>query len=130
VPINRDTVLKTAEKLLRAGRLVRDLYVRGGSVDRAAVQYVRFGDNLFDEGFLPNAAALYKKALKVHDHQHTHGGNVVESAAALHAAAHVLAIAMELEAHAADLSHGLRMPVQRFAQGRRAAPSGPSGEPR
>jgi len=95
VSINRDTVLKTAEKLLRVGKLdeaieqyvrlvdqhpqdwnaintLGDLYVRAGNADRAVAQYVRIADNLFDEGFLPKAAALYKKALKAcGDHDHT-----------------------------------------------------------
>ncbi len=43
-----------------------DLYVRAGDTDRAVAQFTRIADHLFDEGFLPKAAALYKKALKVH----------------------------------------------------------------
>ena len=95
MPIDRESVLRTAERLLRQGRLegaiaeyvrltddqprdwnsintLGDLYVRAGNHERAVAQFVRIGDHLFDEGFLPKAAALYKKALKVkHDHEHT-----------------------------------------------------------
>lgn len=87
--IDRDAALKTAEKLLRQGKLdgaieeyvrlvedqprdwnsinaLGDLYVRAGDTDRAVAQFTRIADHLFEEGFLPKAAALYKKALKVH----------------------------------------------------------------
>jgi tetratricopeptide (TPR) repeat protein len=95
VPVDREAVLRSAERLLRQGRLdgaiaeyvrltddqprdwnsinsLGDLYVRAGDTGRAVSQFVRIGDHLFDEGFLPKAAALYKKALKVkNDHEHT-----------------------------------------------------------
>ena len=95
MPIDRETTLRTAERLLRQGRLegaiaeyvrltddqprdwnsinaLGDLYVRAGNHERAVAQFVRIADHLFDDGFLPKAAALYKKALKVkHDHEHT-----------------------------------------------------------
>lgn len=95
MPIDRDTTLKTAEKLLRQGKLdgaiaeyvrlveeqprdwnavnaLGDLYVRAGDAGRAVAQFTRVADHLFTEGFLPRAAALYKKALKVHgDHEPT-----------------------------------------------------------
>jgi tetratricopeptide (TPR) repeat protein len=95
MPIDREAVLRTAERLLRQGKLdgaiaeyirltddqprdwnsintLGDLYVRAGRIDRAVAQFVRIADHLFDEGFLPKAAALYKKALKVkQDHEHT-----------------------------------------------------------
>jgi tetratricopeptide (TPR) repeat protein len=95
VPIDRDAALRTAERLLRQGKLdgaidqyvrlvedqprdwnsintLGDLYVRAGNTDRAVAQYVRIADHLFAEGFLPKASALYKKALKVrNDHEHT-----------------------------------------------------------
>ncbi len=95
MPIDRETTLRTAERLLRQGRLdgaiaeyvrltddqprdwnsintLGDLYVRAGNHERAVAQFVRIADHLFDEGFLPKAAALYKKALKVKpDHEHT-----------------------------------------------------------
>jgi tetratricopeptide (TPR) repeat protein len=95
VAVDRDATLKKAEKLLRQGKLdgaieeyvrlvedqptdwnsinaLGDLYVRGGDADRAVAQFTRVADHLFDEGFLPRAAALYKKALKVKgDHEHT-----------------------------------------------------------
>jgi tetratricopeptide (TPR) repeat protein len=95
VPIDRDATLKQAEKLLRQGKLdgaiaeyvrlvheqprdwtsinaLGDLYVRAGSVGEAVAQFSRIADHMFAEGFLPRAAALYKKALKVApDHEHT-----------------------------------------------------------
>jgi tetratricopeptide (TPR) repeat protein len=95
MPIDRDAVLRTAERLLRQGKLdaaiaeyvrltedqprdwnsintLGDLYVRAGNIDRAVAQFLRIADHLFAEGFLPKAAALYKKALKVkQDHEHT-----------------------------------------------------------
>lgn len=95
VPIDRDAALKTAERLLRQGKLdgaieqyvrlveeqprdwnsintLGDLYVRAGNSERAVTQYARVADHLFEEGFLPKAAALYKKVLKVRsDHEHT-----------------------------------------------------------
>jgi len=95
VPIDRDAALKTAERLLRQGKLdgaieqyvrlveeqprdwnsintLGDLYVRAGDTERAVIQYSRIADHLFEEGFFPKAAALYKKVLKVRsDHEHT-----------------------------------------------------------
>lgn len=95
MPIDRDAALRTAERLLRQGKLdgaieqyvrlvedqprdwnainaLGDLYVRAGDMDRAVAQYVRIGDFLYSEGFLPKAVALYKKALKVRpEHEHT-----------------------------------------------------------
>jgi tetratricopeptide (TPR) repeat protein len=95
VPIDREAALRTAERLLRQGKLdgaieqyvrlvedqprdwnsintLGDLYVRAGNTERAVAQYVRIADHLFAEGFLPKASALYKKALKVrNDHEHT-----------------------------------------------------------
>jgi len=95
VPIDRDAALKTAERLLRQGKLdgaieqyvrlveeqprdwnsintLGDLYVRAGDTERAVTQYSRIADHLFAEGFFPKAAALYKKVLKVRsDHEHT-----------------------------------------------------------
>lgn len=95
MPIDREAALKKAEKFLRQGRLdgaieeyarlvadqprdwnainaLGDLYVRAGDLDRAVVQFTRVADYLFGEGFLPKAAALYKKALKVQGHhEHT-----------------------------------------------------------
>lgn len=91
----RDAVLKQAEKLIRQGKLdgaieeyvrlveeqprdwasinaLGDLYARVGAVDRAVAQFTRIADHLFSEGFLPKAAALYKKALKTKgDDEHT-----------------------------------------------------------
>lgn len=48
-----------------------DLYVEAGQPDNAVEQFRRVGDHLYDEGFLPRAAAVYKKILKVRgDHDH------------------------------------------------------------
>jgi tetratricopeptide (TPR) repeat protein len=87
LPVDRDSTLKNAEKLLRMGRLdgaieeyvrlvedqprdwnsinaLGDLYVRAGQVDKAVVQFTKIADHLFADGVLAKAAALYKKALK------------------------------------------------------------------
>jgi len=88
VATDRDTALRKAEKLLRQGRLdlaiaeyvrvveeqpldlttanaLGDLYVRAGQTEQAVRQYARIAAHLDREGFLPKAAALYKKILKV-----------------------------------------------------------------
>ncbi len=94
MPIDRESTLRQAEKLHREGKLdlaiaeyvrlveeqprdwnsinaLGDLYLRAGNVDRAVVQFVQIADHLFGEGFLPKAAAVYKKALKAKpDHEH------------------------------------------------------------
>ena len=95
MPIDRDAALKQAEKLLRQGKLegaiaeyvrlvqdqprdwnsinaLGDLYVRAGQTDRAVAQFIQIADFMFAEGFVPKAAALYKKALKIKpEHEHT-----------------------------------------------------------
>lgn len=86
--IDRAAVLRNAEKLLRQGKLdaalaeylrvveeqpgdwntantLGDLYLRAGQTDRAVQQFVRIADSLSADGFLPKAAALYKKILKI-----------------------------------------------------------------
>jgi len=94
VPIDRDVILKQADKLLRQGKLeaaigeyvrlldeqphdwnsinaLGDLYVRAGKPDKAVEQYLRIADHQFSEGFYPKSAALYKKALKLQpEHEH------------------------------------------------------------
>jgi len=88
VPIDRTATLRNAEQLVRQGRLdaaiaeyvqvveefprdwatanaLGDAYARAGQVDRAVDQFVRVADGLGADGFLPKAAALYKKALKL-----------------------------------------------------------------
>ena len=88
MPIDRDATLKQAEKLLRQGRLdgaiaeyvrlaqdqpgdwnsinaLGDLYVRAGQMEKAVERFLRVADYLMAEGFLPKAAALYKKALRI-----------------------------------------------------------------
>ena len=93
MPIDREAILKQAEKLLRQGKLdgaiaeyvrlvedqprdwnainaLGDLYARAGDADRAVAQFTRIADFLVGEGFLQKAAALYKKALKARsDHE-------------------------------------------------------------
>jgi tetratricopeptide (TPR) repeat protein len=94
VPIDRTEILRNAEKLLRQGKLdqaiaeyrrivedqpsdwntanvLGDLYVRASQTDKAIEQFSRIADHLHVEGFLPKAAAVYKKILKLKpDHEH------------------------------------------------------------
>ncbi len=86
--IDREATLKKAEKFLRQGKLdgaiaeyvrlveeqprdwnsinaLGDLYVRAGQVENGVAQFLRIADHLYTEGFLPKAAALYKKILKL-----------------------------------------------------------------
>jgi len=88
VAASREETLKTAEKLLKQGKMAAaieeyvrlvedkpddwntantlgDLYVKAGQADRAAEQFNRAADHLYGEGFFPRAAAVYKKVLKV-----------------------------------------------------------------
>jgi len=88
VSFDREVTLKKAEKLLRQGRLepaiaeylrvveaepgdwitantLGDLYVRAGQPDKAVAQFSRIAQHFGAEGFLPKAAALYKKLLKL-----------------------------------------------------------------
>lgn len=85
--IDREAVLKQAERLLRQGKLdgaiaeyvrlvadqprdwssvnaLGDLYARAGRPTLAVEQYHRIADHLFAEEFPAKAAALYKKVLK------------------------------------------------------------------
>jgi tetratricopeptide (TPR) repeat protein len=105
VAIDRAATLRNAEKLLRQGKLEQaiaeyrrivddqprdwntanilgDLYVRIGQPDKAVDQLVRIADHLNNEGFLPKAAALYKKILKLkpdHEHALMHAGEIAGS---------------------------------------------------
>ena len=86
--MDREDILWKAEKLVKQGRLnlaiteykrvvdeypedwgtantLGDLYLRAQQVDKAVEQYSRIADHLALEGFLPKAAALYKKTLKI-----------------------------------------------------------------
>jgi tetratricopeptide (TPR) repeat protein len=86
--IDRDATLRKAEKFLRQGRLdnaigeylrvveenprdwstvnvVGDLLVRAGQIESANEHFTRIADHFFEEGFLPRAAAVYKKILKL-----------------------------------------------------------------
>ncbi len=86
--IDRPATLRNAEQLLRRGQLeaaigeyvkvveqfprdwttantLGDAYVRAGQINKAVEQFVRIADGLSDEGFLPKAAALYKKTIRL-----------------------------------------------------------------
>ena len=88
MPIDRDATLRTAEKLLRQGKLdaaiaeyrkvvedqpadwnsantLGDLYFRAGQIDKATAEYGRVADHFANEGFFPKAVALYRKILKI-----------------------------------------------------------------
>jgi tetratricopeptide (TPR) repeat protein len=88
VPIDRAAILRNAEKLLQQGKLesaiaeyrrivdeqpedwttaniLGDLYIRTKQDDKAVEQFVRIADYLQRQGFLPKAAALYKKVLRI-----------------------------------------------------------------
>jgi len=88
VPADRDATIKKAEKLRKQGKLagaiteyarlladrpddwatintLGDLHAEAGERDNAIIQFRRVADHLFDEGFHPRAAAVYKKILKV-----------------------------------------------------------------
>jgi len=86
--MDRDTILKQAEKLVRQGRLepaiaeyqrlrqqdptdwavvqtLADLHARAGDAEAAVREFIRLADHLRQEGFLPRAAALYKRVLRL-----------------------------------------------------------------
>jgi tetratricopeptide (TPR) repeat protein len=88
VSIDRAALLRSAEKLLRQGKLdqaiaeylrvvdaqpgdwntanvLGDLYMRAGQTDKAVEQFTRSAGSLSTEGFLSRAGALYKKILKI-----------------------------------------------------------------
>jgi tetratricopeptide (TPR) repeat protein len=88
VPADRDATIKKADRLRKQGKLagaiaeyerllgsgsadwasinaLGDLYAEAGQRDKAIAQFRRVGDHLFDEGFHPRAAGVYKKMLKV-----------------------------------------------------------------
>ena len=95
MPIDREATLRQADKLYRQGRIdlaiaeyvrlvedqprdwnsinaLGDLYLKAGDTARAVAQYAQIADHLFNEGFYPKAAALYKKTLKASpQHEHT-----------------------------------------------------------
>jgi tetratricopeptide (TPR) repeat protein len=87
--MDRDDTLRKAEKLLHQGRLeaaiaeyakvlvdqprdwttakiLGDLYVRAGQIERAVGQYAHIAEHLAREGFISKATALYKKIVKIH----------------------------------------------------------------
>lgn len=86
--IDRAAILRNAEKLLRQGKLdaaiaeylrvvedqpqdwntaniLGDLHLRAGQADKAVEQFVRAALVLSRDGFLPKAAAVYKRILKI-----------------------------------------------------------------
>ena len=88
MPFDRAGTLRTAEKLIRQGKLdaaiaeyrkvlddqpkdwntvntLGDLYFRAGQIDKAVDEYERMADHFANEGFLPKAVALYRKILKI-----------------------------------------------------------------
>ena len=88
MPFDREGTLRSAEKLLRQGKLdpaiaeyrkviedqpsdwntantLGDLYFRAGQLDKAIAQYNDIAAHLANEGFFPKAVALYKKILKI-----------------------------------------------------------------
>jgi tetratricopeptide (TPR) repeat protein len=91
VAVDRDETLKKADKLLKQGKMaaaieeyvrlledkpndwnlantIGDVFAKAGETERAAEQFTRAADHLYGEGFLPRAAAVYKKVLKVKSH--------------------------------------------------------------
>jgi tetratricopeptide (TPR) repeat protein len=94
VSFDRAATLRSAEKLLRQGKLdqaideylrvvedaphdwntaniLGDLFVRAGKPNKAIEQFVAAADSLSDEGTLAKAAALYRKILKLRpEHEH------------------------------------------------------------
>jgi tetratricopeptide (TPR) repeat protein len=105
VPIDRAAILRSAEKLLQQGKLesaiaeyrrivdeqpedwttaniLGDLYIHAGQNDKAVEQFVRIADHLQRQGFLPKAAALYKKVLRIRpddDHALSQAGEIAAS---------------------------------------------------
>lgn len=85
---DREAALRNADKALRLGKLdqaiaeyasivaqqprdlstanlLGDLYARAGQIENAMAQYSRIGAQYYEDGFLPKASALFKKALKL-----------------------------------------------------------------
>jgi tetratricopeptide (TPR) repeat protein len=105
VPIDRAAILPSAETLLQQGKLesaiaeyrrivdeqpedwttaniLGDLYIHAGQNDKAVEQFVRIADHLQRQGFLPKAAALYKKVLRIRpddDHALSQAGEIAAS---------------------------------------------------
>lgn len=99
--MNRQTILRDAEKLVRQGKpdraieeylrvvedqpgdwttanIIGDLYVRTGQAERAVEQFLRIADALAADGFAPKASALVTKALKIDPR---HEGALLKAAA-------------------------------------------------
>jgi tetratricopeptide (TPR) repeat protein len=88
MPFDREGTLRTAEKLIRQGKLAEaiveyrkvlddqpndwntvntlgDLYFRAGLRDKAVAEYARVADHFANEGFFSKAVALYRKIIKI-----------------------------------------------------------------
>ena len=88
MPFDRESALRNADKALKLGKLdqaiaeyagivaqqprdlstanlLGDLYARAGQIDSAIAEYSRVGAQYLEDGFLPKASALFKKALKL-----------------------------------------------------------------
>ena len=107
--IDRTSILRQAEKLLRQGRLdaaideyqrvladfphdwttanaLGDCYYRAHQADKAVEQYVRIADHLVLEGLTQPAGALYRKILKItpgHEHALLHGAEIATAQGAI-----------------------------------------------
>jgi Flp pilus assembly protein TadD len=88
MPFDREGTLRTAEKLIRQGKIdaaiaeyrkvvddqpsdwniantLGDLYFRAKQTDKAVAEYGRIADHFGEEGFYSKAVALYRKILKI-----------------------------------------------------------------
>lgn len=88
MPFDREAALRNADKALKLGKLdqaiaeyasivtqqprdlstanlLGDLYARAGQIESAMAEYSRIGAQYLEDGFLPKASALFKKALKL-----------------------------------------------------------------
>src|SRR4051812_48694908 len=86
--------------------MLGDLYLKMGQVDKAIDQFIRLADGLSEAGFLPRAAALYKKVLKIkpdHEHALLQAGEVAASQGVLvDARAYLNAVLQRRRSHGDD----------------------------
>ncbi len=102
MPFDREGTLRTAEKLIRQGKLAEaiveyrkvlddqptdwntvntlgDVYFRAGLRDKAVAEYARVADHFGKEGFFSKAVALYRKIIKIKpddEHAMLHLGDI------------------------------------------------------